>query len=229
MILSQELPKTSLVNAYTWEEAYINALKDNNEIVVITISSKLSGTYQSAVDAAINYENVYVVDSVSACVGERMLCEYALRLVKNGYSAKNIAEELEKVKNKITIMAIVDTLKYLKKGGRISSTLAFIGGMLLIKPIVALVDGEVKMIGKAMGMKKAHTQLNNIIRSKGADFDMPYGIIWSGLNDELPKKYIEDSKDVLPENIDDIPVRIVGSTIGTHIGPGAIGIAFFEK
>jgi len=225
----QELPKTSLVNEFTWKEVYERNLKEYDELIVITISSKLSGTYVNALEAAKGFDNVYVVDSMSACLGERMLCEYALRLLDKGYSAKDVAMELDNAKNKITIMAVVDTLKYLRKGGRISSTVAFVGGVFSIKPIVAMVDGEVKMIGKAMGAKKAYGQLNSIVKSKNVDFDMPFGVLWSGTDSTIADKYIKDSKDIFPDGLKEIPIRTMGSTIGTHVGPGAIGIAFFEK
>jgi len=225
------LPKTSQVNAFRFEEEYERITKDGDELVVITISSKLSGTYNSAIQAAKNYEGkVFVVDSMSACAGERLLCEYALRLIKDGKSAKEIADELDRVKSKLHIMAVIDTLEYLKKGGRISAAVAFAGKLLSIKPVVAIVDGKVKMIGKAMGSKNGNNLLNKIVNEKGGiDFNMPYGAIWSGLTDITLKKYVEDSAHLWKDSTDNVPAYILGGTIGTHIGPGAVGVAFFEK
>lgn len=225
------LPKTSQVNAFRFEEEYERITKDGDELVVITISSKLSGTYNSAIQAAKNYEGkVFVVDSMSACAGERLLCEYALRLIKDGKSAKEVADELDRVKSKLHIMAVIDTLEYLKKGGRISAAVAFAGKLLSIKPVVAMVDGKVKMIGKAMGSKNGNNLLNKIVNEKGGiDFNMPYGAIWSGLTDITLKKYVEDSAHLWKDSTDNVPAYILGGTIGTHIGPGAVGVAFFEK
>lgn len=231
LIESDALPQTSLINQYRWEEAFSNALKECDELVVLTISSKLSGTYNAAVDASAKFDGkVHVVDTLSATIGERLLATYAIRLLNEGKSADEIVECLEEAKLKVNIMAMVNTLEYLKKGGRISATTAFVGSMLSIKPVVSVVDGEVKMIGKAMGSKKANNLLNSLVQNKGGiDFNMPYGVIYSGNDTTLLDKYVEDSSALWIEHTDKIPTYIIGSTIGTHVGPGAIGVCFFEK
>ena len=230
LIESDILPKTSQINTYTWEQAYEKYTKNGDELIVITISSKLSGTYNNAINACENYSNVYVVDSMNACIGERLLCDYALRLIDQGKSAKDIKDILDQVKNKINVMAMIGTLEYLKKGGRISATAAIAGKILAIKPVVGIIDGEVKMIGKAMGSKNGSNLLNKLVSEKGGiDFDMPYGVIWSGLDNTTLKKYVEDSSHLWKDHTDNVPAYILGGTIGTHIGPGAVGVAFFEK
>ena len=205
--------------------------EDGSEVVAITISSKLSGTYDAAKKASAKFrEKVFVVDSMNASAGERLLLEYALRLGKQGISAKEIKEELDIKKNKIKIMAMVSTLEYLRKGGRISSTVAIAGTLLSIKPVVAIQDGKVKLVGKAMGSKKANNLLNSLVlKCGGIDFSMPYCAIYSGRDDSVLKKYIKDSSQLWAHATDDVPVRIIGSTIGAHAGPGAVGVAFFEK
>lgn len=231
LIEGDELPKTSQISPYRFEEAFEKITANGDEAVVITISSKLSGTHASAVQAAEKFgDNVFVVDSMNACIGERLLCQYALRLVEQGLSAKTIAEKLDEVKSKINVMAMINTLEYLKKGGRISAAAAFAGSMLSLKPVVAIIDGEVKVIGKALGSKKGNNLLNGLVeKTGGIDFSMPYGVIWSGLNDALLQKYVKDSAHLWESETDSIPAYILGGTIGTHIGPGAIGVAFFEK
>lgn len=229
---SKELPKTSLINEFKFEEAFNEATKDGSEVVVITLSSKLSGTYNAAVSAAEKFDGkVYVVDSLNACLGERLLCQYAIKLLKEGKSAKEIKESLDKKKDKVRICAVVDTLKYLKMGGRISSTVAFVGGILSVKPIIGVVDGEVKMLGKAVGLKKAITHLNSTIeKEQEIDFDMPFGVLYSGNSDENAKTFKEISKRLWEGKwVGEVPTYQMGCTIGTHIGPGAIGIAFFDK
>lgn len=223
------LPKTSQISAYRWEEEYAKHTKNGDQLVVITISSRLSATFDSAKKAAESYAGkVYVVDSMNACVGERLLGLYALRLIKEGKGAKEIAEELDEIKSKINIMAVIDTLEYLKKGGRISSVAAFAGKLLSLKPLVALIDGEVKMIGKALGSKKAYEQLNKLALEKGEiDFDMPHAFLWSGMDKSNLEKYIDETEHPLKGK--DIPTYILGGTIGTHVGPGAVGLAFFVK
>lgn len=231
LIESSVLPKTSLINAFRWEEEFESGLKDGDELIVITISSKLSGTYQSAVEASRKFNGkVHVVDSLSAAIGERLLCLHALDLIKNGESAEKIVDALESKKKKLKIIALVGTLEYLKRGGRISSTVAFAGELLSLKPVLGLVDGEVKMLGKAMGSKKANNLLNKLVQeSTGIDFTLPLGVFWSGIGTEILEKYVKDSSALWQGNIEIIPKYQLGATIGTHVGPGAIGFAFFEK
>ena len=125
---------------------------------------------------------------------------------------------------------MVGTLEYLKRGGRISSTVAFAGELLSLKPVLGLVDGEVKMLGKAMGSKKANNLLNKLVQeSTGIDFTLPLGVFWSGIGTEILEKYVKDSSALWQGNIEIIPKYQLGATIGTHVGPGAIGFAFFEK
>lgn len=230
LIESDVMPKTSQISQYRFEEAFEEYTKNGDTLVVITISSKLSGTYNSAKLASENFVGkVFVVDSLSAAIGERLLCQYGLRLIDEGLSAQEVANKLDVAKNKINIIAIVNTLEYLKKGGRISSAVAFAGSMLSIRPVLSVVDGKVELIGKAMGSKKATNHLNRIVEEKGIDFSMPYGVLWAGLDRSVLDKYIKDSAALWQDYTDNIPAYILGGTIGTHVGPGAVGVAFFEK
>lgn len=130
-------------------------LLNDDQILIITLSSKLSGTYSSAVIASLEYlGKVFVVDSLSATIGERLLCEYALKLIKEGLTINQIIGKLNIEKNKINIIAMVNTLEFLKKGGRISSAALIASELFSIKPVLSLIDGEIKMIGKAIGSKK---------------------------------------------------------------------------
>ena len=225
----KELPKTSMINSYRFEEAFQRATKNGDEVLAIVLSSKLSGTYEAAKQAAAGFDGkVFVVDTLSAAAGERLLCLYALELIKQGKSAGQVFDELENAKHKLCVMAALETLEYLKKGGRISSTVAFVGEMLKIKPLVRLIDGEVKMVGKARGQKRASATLNDMVKACGAiDFTMPYGIIWTGLDEEVANNYATECAALLNGNT--APNYIIGSTIGTHIGPGVFGLAFFQK
>lgn len=231
LIETDTLPKTSQITPYRFIDEYERLTKNGNKVIVITLSSKLSNTYNSAVLASQEFEDkVYVVDSLTATAGEKVLCEYALRLIKSGLDIKEIVDKLNETKNKIRILAIVDTLEYLKKGGRISKATAFAGELLNIKPVISVENGEVKLVGKARGSKKANNLLNELIDKKGSiDFSMPYTTLYSGLSDAMLKKYIEDEKDLWENETKDIPICNVGSTIGTHVGPGAIGVVFFSK
>ena len=231
LIETSELPKTSQINEYRFEEAFKNLTADGSEVVCITISSKLSGTYSSAVKAAKKFgSRVYVVDSLNACIGERILVDYADRLVKAGESAGKIVKKLEESKGKIHLLAVLDTLQYLRKGGRISSVTALAGEMLSIKPVISVVKGEVKLVGKALGSKKGNNLLNRLVdECGGIDFGMPYTLGYSGLSEEFLLKYMRDSEHLYKEHTDHVPYYLIGSAIGTHVGPGAIAVAFFSK
>lgn len=231
LIESAELPQTSQINEYSWEEKFKELTADGSEVIAITISSRLSGTYSSAVKAAKKFGGkIYVIDSMEACIGERILLQYAIRLVKEGRSATEIFKELNEKKSKIQLLAVLDTLKYLRKGGRISSVAAIAGEMLSIKPVVSVVKGEVKLVGKAIGSKKSNNLLNQLVdRCGGINFDMPYVLGYSGLSDDYLQKYLKDSERLWKGKAEFIPFYMIGSTIGTHVGPNAIAVAFFAK
>lgn len=229
LIESDEVPKTSQITPYEFGEAIKTAREAGEEVLVITLSSKLSGTYQSAVAAASEYdEGVRVVDSANVSIGEYILVEYAIRLKDEGKSLSEIASGLEKAREKIHVLALLDTLEYLKKGGRISKAAAFAGGLLSIKPVIAIEDGEVVVLGKARGSKQGNNYLKEQIKKAGGvDYSMPYVLGYSGLDDSLLQKYIKDSEELWREHTDKLDIILVGGTIGTHAGPGAIAVAFF--
>ena len=232
LIETDELPQTSQINEYRFDEVFASLTADGSEVIAITLSSKLSGTHASAEKAAKKYAGkVIVVDSLNACIGERILLEYAVRLVGEGkLTAAQIAAELDEKKGKIQLLAVLDTLKYLRKGGRISSVTAIAGEMLSIKPVISVVRGEVKLVGKAMGSKKGNNLLTQLVRDCGGiDFTMPYVLGYSGLSDAFLQKYIRDSESLWKGYTDNVPYHMIGSTIGTHVGPGAIAVAFFAK
>ncbi len=231
LIESADLPQTSQINEYRWSEVFAKLTGDGDTVIAITISSKLSGTYSSAVKAAKAFGGrVLTVDSLNAGPGEHVLVMYAIRLLNEGLPAEEIVLKLNAAKSRIQLLAVLDTLKYLKKGGRISSVAAFTGELLSIKPVISIVKGEVKLIGKAMGSKKGNNLLMQLAdRCGGIDFDMPYCLAYSGLSDTYLQKYLADSERLWKGKTDDIPVYMLGSTIGTHVGPGAIAVTFFAK
>lgn len=221
-------PSTSQASPAAFEAEYEKA-KDEGA-VVITVSSKLSGTYQSAVIAAEEYENIYVVDSTSVAIGASILVELAVRLANQGLEAKEIARQLEEEKRKIVLVALVDTLEYLKKGGRISKSVAAFGTMLNIKPVLAVEDGEIQVLGKARGSKMGNNMLvQQIDKAGGIDFTKPVLLGYTGLSDAMLLKYINDSRYLWEGNLPEVRYTTIGSVIGTHVGPGAVAVAFFKK
>lgn len=223
-------PTTSQIAPSVFFDTYKRLTANGDEVVVITISSKLSGTYQSANIAADDFEGkVFVVDSLSATGGERVLLQRGMELAAQGMSARAIAETLDAEKAKVRIFAYVDTLEYLKKGGRISATTAVVGGLLNIKPIITVEGGEVVNIGKARGAKLGNQMLRDLIgQDGGIDTAKPFCLLYSGASDESLQKFAEDSA-YLWEGIAAPPVTTVGCVIGTHVGPGAVAVAYFRK
>ena len=231
LIESDDLPKTSQINEFRFEECFRELTANGDEVIAIVLSSKLSGTYESACKAAERFGGkVFVVDSLNATIGERILLEYCLRLIAEGKSATEVVGIIESAKHNIKLLALVGTLKYLQRGGRISKTTAFAGELLNVKPVVAVEDGEVKLIGKALGSKKGNNLLDRLIESSGGiDFSMPYAVAYSGLDDSVLNKYLSDSVHHYESKTDKVPAYMIGSTIGTHVGSGAIAVAFFSE
>ena len=230
LIESDVLPTTSQATPDAFMREFDKAKEAGESAVVITLSSSFSGTYQSAVIAAAEYENIFVVDSSSAAMGSGILVELAFRLLDEGMSAREIARTLEEEKRKIVVVALVDTLEYLKKGGRVSKSVAFAGSLLNIKPVLSVVNGEINMLGKARGSKMGNNLLvQEIDKAGGIDFTKPVLLGYSGISDALLLKYIEDSRYIWEGNLEELRYTSVGSVIGTHAGPGAVVVAFFKK
>ena len=231
LIESDIFPTTSQISPFEYEQKYEEIKKDGDQAIVITLSSKLSGCFQSANIAAEDYEGiVFPVDSLSVTAGERILIEYAVRLREQGLQIQDIIEKLEGRKHKIRLIALLDTLEYLKKGGRISAAAAMAGALLSIKPVVAIENGEVTVLGKARGSKAGNNMLREMVNKEGViDFSMPFALVYSGLSDELLQKYKKDNRDLFEDAVGDIQGYSLGCAIGTHIGPGAIGTAFFVE
>lgn len=231
LIESDVLPTTSQVTPGEFAEVYEEVVAAGDTAVVITLSSKLSGTCQSAMIAAQDYEGrIFVVDSEHVTLSERILVLRGLELAREGLGAEEIAKRLDEEKKEIKLLALLDTLEYLKKGGRISSAVAFAGGLLNIKPVITVENGVVEMVGKARGSKQGNNLLRELVeKSGGVNFDKPFYLAYSGLSDVLLQKYIKDSSELWQENTSELPIATVGCTIGTHAGPGAVAVAFFAN
>ena len=230
LVDSDVLPTTSQTAPDAFMKEFDKVKEAGDSAVVITLSSKFSGTYQSAMIAAAEYEYIYVVDSGSAAMGSGILTELALGLAEEGMGALEIARRLEEEKKKIVIVALVDTLEYLKKGGRVSKTVAFAGTVLNIKPVISVVDGEIAVLGKARGSKMGNNLLvQEIEKAGGGDFSKPVLLGYSGLSDALLLKYIEDSKHIWEKGLHQVRYTTIGSVIGTHAGPGAVAVGFFKN
>lgn len=231
LIESDVLPTTSQASPFDFEEKFRSAVEEGFQVVCITVSSGLSGTYQSACIAAEEYPGkVFVVDSQTIALGSAILTDYALSLVDRGMDAETIAWKLLQKREKVRLLAMLDTLEYLKKGGRISSAVALAGGLLNIKPVVCIENGGIKMLGKARGSRQGNNLLvQEIQKAGGVDFGKPVLLGYTGISDSLLRKYISDSAQLWQDHVDRLNVETVGSVVGTHAGPGAVAVAFFAS
>ena len=230
LVESEQLPFTSQASPVAFQKVYEEVTQAGDSAVVITLASKLSGTYQSACIAAGDFDNIYVVDSQTAAIGAGVLTEYALARAEAGADARELAAELERKREDVCLVALLDTLEYLKRGGRISKTAALAGGLLNIKPMITVRDGEVVLIGKARGSKQGNSLLVEKIRACGGiDFDLPILLGYSGLSGESLETYVEYSHDLWERGTEILDKTCISGVIGTHTGPGVVAAAFFLK
>ena len=231
LIESDVIPTTSQATPEAFERVFKKLVENGDEVLCITVASNLSGTYQSARIAAEEFPGkVRVIDSKSVAIGSAILAEFALSLLEKGLSAEEIEKELIEKREDIIIVALIDTLEYLKKGGRLSKTAAFAGSLLNIKPVVSVEDGEINVLGKARGSKQGSNFLiKEIEKAGGVDFSMPLLLGYTGHDPYMLEKYKEDSRFIWEGKVENLRETCIGSVIGTHVGPGAIAVAFFRK
>ena len=225
----RKLPTTSQPSPELFENFFLEAAAAGDEVIGIFLSHALSGTYQCAKLAAdmANVDNVLFVDSGHVCLSEALLVRLAVQLRDSGKTAGQIAAILEHAKEHLHLVAAIDDLKYLRKGGRLPAAVAVAGGMLGIKPLITIQDGKVAMAGKARGLPGAYVALFKKVEEMG------------GINPAFPALagYTVSPREVTPiqtylrDNLqqEDLLVCQIGCVIGTHAGPGAFGIAFFDK
>ncbi|MHB1315426.1 MAG: DegV family protein [Christensenellales bacterium] len=224
---TQELPTTSQVNPADFETVFKEYAENGDEIVGLFISSKLSGTYQSAVIAkeTLQLGNIYLVDTLTVSFGLHLMVDIAAKMRDQGCSAKSIAEKIENLSRKNRLIASLDTLKYLKMGGRLSSTAAFVGSVLGISPIITLTDGAVTVLGKARGQKGAFKLMLDYMQEHGRCKEYPVSFGHSNSQEALNKCI-----DYFASEVGDAQVLTgnIGCIVGTHAGPGAVGVAYIE-
>jgi len=226
---SDELPTTSQPIPHDFEQVIRQAQEAGEASIIITIAEKLSGTYQSAELAkkACGGKDIWVIDSETATLAHRALVERAIELRDQGTPAEEIVHILEKEKKSIRLFAMVDTLEYLHKGGRLSRTSAIAGTLMKVKPLITIRQGEIIPVGKARGSSKAYGELFALTEKEGGiDFDKPFALGYTGNRERLDQfeaLFHERYKGRTPL------VGSIGSAIGTHVGPGAVGLFFFAR
>ena len=223
----EELPKTSQPTPQDFVDIFEDVEEKGDELICILLSSRLSGTFQSATLAKniVDYDNIHLVDSLGATHMIRLMADHAQELISEGKNAKEIVDALEEIKSKIKVLAVVDTLEYLCKGGRVSKATAAIGEVAKVKPMITVVEGEVAVIGKSLGKNKAISSLLKAFEECEVDERFPiYSVSTLGTeNCEAFEKRFTDAGYNFKERIQ------IGATIGTHVGPGVFGIIFVQK
>ena len=220
-----EFPKTSQPSPQAFLDVFEDAKEKGDDLICILLSSKLSGTFQSAVLARsmAKYDRIHLIDSRSAACAIKFMADHACALRDQGASAKEIVQSVEALKSRVKILAALDTLEYLGRGGRISKTAAAIGDLAKVKPIITLsCEGSVEILGKCLGKNKAISALLKQIEAHGIDPAFPACPLYSCGTDNCTafEKRLAKEGYAPGERLQ------IGSTIGTHIGPGAFGLVF---
>ena len=224
-----KLPSTSQPSPEAFEKAFNDARDAGDELIAILLSGKISGTYQSAQIAVslVDYDKIYLIDGLSATLGNQLLVRLAVELRDEGRSAGEIVSILEEEKHKVRLLAVVDDLKYFRKGGRLTGAEAFAGAVLGIKPVVGIKDGHVALVGKARGLPGAYVALfKQLDQDGGLDPDKRYLVGYTAHHRAMEpiQKYLIGNL-----HLPAAEVFHIGPVIGTHAGPGAAGIAYFAK
>lgn len=223
---SDVLPHTSQITPMEFTQVFERLTANGDEVVGIFISSELSGTFQSARLAADGHPGIYLVDSRLVTFAMGMLVRIAASLRDQGLPAAEIFLELERVKSRIVLSAVVDDISYLVKGGRLSSVGGKVATALNIKPLITMKDGLVVSSGAARGIRKAHQTIVQRLLKDGVD--PAYPMVFGHTN---APEGAQALRELLAEHMDtgDIPLQMIGSVVGTHAGPGASGVVYVRK
>lgn len=228
MMATKEFPKTAQPSPQDFLSVFEDAKEKGDDVIYLSLSSALSGTCQSAhlAKSIADYDRIHIIDSLTAIAAIRIMAEYASKLVSEGASVEEIIGKVEALKGKVRILAAVDTLEYLARGGRLSRAAAAIGELANLKPVLTInTEGTLEVLGKALGRIKAAGFILNYMESKEVNTEFPiYGIYSYGLeNVEKLAKKLEKSGYIIHEH------HQLSAVIGAHVGPGAFGVVFVEK
>ncbi len=225
-----KVPTTSQPSPAYYTEVMEEAQKNGDECLVITLSSALSGTYQTVnlIKQTLEYENCFVFDSLSATAGQRILVEVAVSMREQGKSLSEIVSELEVLRSKISIIACIDTLEYLHKGGRISGLSYTLGSAMNIKPIISVnEEGKIAIPAKVMGRVKGSRYMLEWLEDNPADTNYPVYLVYTHENENALK--FANMLETNEQNITPTGIYNIGAAIGAHVGPGAVGLVYIKK
>lgn len=228
LIKENGLPKTSQPTPNKYLEIFRLAKEVGDEVLVITLSGGLSGTVQSAKLAKdlAEYERIEIIDSKQAILTQRMLVEYAVKLRDEGKTLDEITALVLKQREKLTVFGMLDTLTYLKKGGRIPASMALLGNLLRIKPVIILKDSVLEQLGKARGRKDGLKML--CAQMEQAEIDLSFPVYFGYTLDPEPTKQFQAEMEQKFQ-LKNTKLYPVGGVIGTHVGPNCVAVAFAVK
>lgn len=225
---SEALPTTSQVSPQTFEDLFRRYIDAGDEVVCLFLSSKMSGTYNAAtiVKNIIGSDKIYITDTLTVTFALGLLVLEAVKMRDAGLSGAEILRRVESLVPRVRLLAVISDLKYLKMGGRLSSTSAFFASILNICPMITIQDGLVETVGKARGKKAAYAAIAEMAKKEGISAD--YGIAFGHSNapDALEMCHEAFAAETKRRETFDLDI---GSIVGTHAGPGASGIAYIRK
>lgn len=225
---AEKLPVTSQPSPDRFLEVFEKAKAQNKEVLVITLSSGLSGTVNGAnvAKGLCDYDKIYIVDSRQAIITQRMLVEYAVALRAQGKCAVEIEGEIINIRDRLYVCGMLDTLKYLKMGGRIPAAMAYIGEILKVKPMIALKDKVLVEVGLARGRNSAMKRLMKELETSDIDSNWPVYFGYT-VDRAFGEKFMMEV--VERYNLTNYKLYPVGGVIGTHVGPRCIALAFVKN
>lgn len=229
LVKAERLPTTSQPSPDDFLQHFNEAKLAGDSVIVLLVAAKLSGTYQSAMIAKemADYEKIYIIDSNTTITALRILVEQAVKLRDKGLEAKEIVSIIEELKERLVLIAMVDTLEYLHKGGRLSKSSTIIGTLLKFKPIITLNDGAIGIIGKERGVHKAIGRMLEAMDEFG-EVDRNYPV-YLGYTSQDDKCQILKEKIIKEHKFNNLTMYPVGCVVGTHAGPGACVVTYIRK
>ncbi len=225
---SSDNPSTAAVNPYEFEEKFKSYIDNGDDVVAILFSKHMSATYQSASIAAGNVDSdrLHLIDCENGAMGQALLIETAVAMRDKGLSADEITEKITELLPKTKTYIVIDTMEYLKRGGRISKSAALIGGLMKLHPVLQVIADGAKPVDKVKGKKSCNAWLINKLTENPADTS--YQLVIGHSNaPERAEAFKEQLREAGITN--DIFITCIGPVVGTHIGPNCLGIGYIEK
>lgn len=225
--VSPQLPVTSRPSPQLYLELFEQAKQAGDEVLVLSLSSGLSGTIESAQLAKqmSGYDRITVIDTQQAVMSQRILVEHAVKMARSGESIRSIVHEIMDLRERVTVVGVIGSMVYLRKGGRIPPALGVIGDALQIKPVITL-KGKIETIGKARGLKAGYAMAWKHMEADGVDVSFPVIFGYTSSLEQC-RSFMEGTLERFPAQ--KTGIAQVGGIIGTHLGENSIGAAYVKK